>query len=159
MSTETLQRIASVTIDDKTIGRVNANTDHERNIAIFDLVEQNSFAPAGHANGPYAVHVSVVDQRLVFDVKTIDGNAVCTEFLSLTPLRKILRDYYMVCDTYYAAIRTHTPAQIEAIDMGRRGLHNEAAQMIQDKLASAVTIDFQTARQLFTLITALFAKN
>lgn len=159
MSTETLQRIASVTIDDKTIGRGNSNTEHERNIAIFDLVEQNSFAPAVHAQGPYALHVSVADQKLVFDIKTLDGNAVALETVSLTPLRKILRDYYMVCDTYYAAIRTHTPAQIEAIDMGRRSLHNEAAQMIQDRLSSAVTMDFQTARQLFTLVTALFAKN
>lgn len=159
MTPDPQKRLTAVTLDDKTIERSTPDREHERAIAIFDLVERNSFAPAGHEGGPYALQLSMAEGRLLFDIRTETGEPVCTESLSITPLRKILRDYFMMCDTYYAAIRTHTPAQIEAIDLGRRGLHNEAAQMLLDHFENRISLDFQTARQLFTLLAALLAKG
>lgn len=159
MTVDTRKRLIAVTLDEKTIARATADREHERAIAIYDLVEQNSFAPAGHDEGPYALQIGVIDSRLIFDVRTAGNEAVCSKAVSIAPLRRILRDYFMVCENYYAAIRTQTPAQIEAIDMGRRGLHNEAAQLLQDALEDSIVIDFQTARQFFTLLVALLGKG
>ncbi|HWK66122.1 MAG TPA: UPF0262 family protein [Rhizobiaceae bacterium] len=141
---------------DESIGRSTPDVEHERAVAIFDLIEENSFAPVNAASaGPYKLRLSLVDSRLVFAIARENGEEVVTHILSLTPFRRIVRDYYMICESYYAAIRTSTPSQIEAIDMGRRGLHNEGSQTLKDRLAGKIDIDFDTARRLFTLVCVL----
>ncbi len=148
-------RLASVALDEGSIGRGTPDQEHERQIAIYDLVEVNSFGVPDHDGGPYALHLAMRDKKLVFDIREIDGTPVIAHVLSLTPFRRILRDYFMVCESYYAAIRTATPAQIEAIDMGRRGLHDEGAQVLAERLNGKIACDFDTARRIFTLLTAL----
>jgi uncharacterized protein (UPF0262 family) len=148
-------RLASVTLDEASIGRGTPDQEHERQIAIYDLVEVNSFSVPDHEGGPYALHVAMRDKKLVFDIRQTDGEPVIAHLLSLTPFRRILRDYFMVCESYYAAIRTATPTQIEAIDMGRRGLHDEGAQILAERLKGKITCDFDTSRRIFTLLTAL----
>jgi uncharacterized protein (UPF0262 family) len=152
-------RLISVTLDENSIGRGSADQEHERAIAVYDLIEENSFALIGHNGGPYALNISLMDAKLVFDVRDRNGNAVVTHILSLTPFKRILKDYFMICDAYYAAIRTATPRRIEAIDMGRRGLHNEGAQLLAERLKGKIETDVDTARRLFTLITALHWKG
>lgn len=148
-------RLIDVELDDS-IGRSTPDVEHERAVAIFDLIEENSFAPINDAGaGPYKLRLSLVDSRLVFAIARENGDAVVTHILSLTPFRRIVKDYYMICESYYAAIRTSTPSQIEAIDMGRRGLHNEGSQTLKDRLAGKIDIDFDTARRLFTLVCVL----
>ncbi len=153
------QRLVSVTLDDVSIGRSSPDIDHEREVAIYDLLEMNSFAPVGHDDGPYALHLSVNGNRLVFDIRLQDGSPVVAHLFSLSPLRRIVKDYYMICDSYYQAIRTATPDKIEAIDMGRRGIHNEGSQVLMERLKDKVTIDLDTARRLFTLICVLHWKG
>jgi uncharacterized protein (UPF0262 family) len=156
----TRDRLAAVTLDEESIGPGNADQAHERKIAIYDLVEENSFGLPGQDAGPYALRLALVDAKLVFEVSaTSGGEPLATHVLSLTPLRGILKDYFLVCESYYAAIRTATPAQIEAIDMGRRGLHDEAAAILAERLAGKITCDLPTARRLFTLVTALHWKG
>jgi uncharacterized protein (UPF0262 family) len=148
-------RLVDVELDES-IGRSTPDVEHERAVAIFDLIEENSFHPVGDAgSGPYRLKLSLVDGRLVFTVTREGGEAVITHILSLTPFRRIVKDYYMICESYYDAIRTSTPSQIEAIDMGRRGLHNEGSQTLLDRLAGKIEIDFDTARRLFTLVCVL----
>ncbi len=153
------RRLVAVTLDEASIGRGNPDQEHERAIAIYDIVETNFFALPGHDGGPYALHLSLIDKRLCLDIRTADGQAVVAHHLSLTPFRGVIRDYEMVCDSYYKAIRTASPAQIEAIDMGRRGLHNEAAELLIQRLEGKVVVDFDTARRIFTLIFALHWKG
>ena len=153
------RRLVKVTIDESSIGRANADVEHERAVAIYDLLDQNSFAPVGHEGGPYWLHLAVVSNRLVFDVRAPDESPVVTHHLSLTPLKRIVKDYCMICDSYYAAIRTSTPSQIEAIDMGRRALHNEGTDLLIERLKNKIRVDFDTARHLFTLITVLHWKG
>jgi len=153
------QRLAVVTLDEETIGRANEDVEHEREVAIYDLLEQNSFAPVGHSNGPYALHLSINGNRLVFDIKRVDGTPVVAHLLSLTPLRRIVKDYYLICDSYYQAIRTATPDKIEAIDMGRRAIHNDGSQILMERLKGKVTVDIDTARRLFTLLCVLHWKG
>jgi uncharacterized protein (UPF0262 family) len=153
------QRLVKITLDENSIGRAGADVEHERAVAIYDLLEQNSFAPVGHDGGPYWLHLAVVSNRLVFDVRAPDESPVVTHHLSLTPLKRIVKDYFMICDSYYAAIRTSTPSQIEAIDMGRRALHNEGSELLMERLKNKVAIDFDTARHLFTLVTVLHWKG
>ena len=153
------QHLTGVTLDEASLGRGSPDQEHERAIAIYDLIERNHFALPGHDGGPYHAHLALVERRLVFDIRQADGAPVVAHHLSLTPFRRIIRDYEMVCESYYAAIRTATPSQIEAIDMGRRGLHDEAAGILVDRLAAKVEIDFDTARRLFTLIYALHWKG
>jgi len=152
-------RLMSVTLDENSIGRGSADQEHERAIAVYDLIEENSFALVGHNGGPYALAISLVDAKLVFDIRDESGASVVTHILSLTPFKRILKDYFMVCDAYYSAIRTATPSRIEAIDMGRRGLHNEGAQLLLERLKGKIDCDQDTARRLFTLITALHWKG
>jgi len=152
-------RLVAVTLDENSIGRSGPDIEHERAVAIYDLIEQNSFAPDGHDGGPYALHLSMAENRLVFDIRLADGTPVAAHLLSMTPFRKIVKDYFMICDSYYAAIRTATPDRIEAIDMGRRGLHDEGSSILMDRLKDKVTIDFDTARRLFTLICVLHWKG
>jgi uncharacterized protein (UPF0262 family) len=141
---------------DESIGRSTPDVEHERAVAIFDLIEENSFHPVSDpGTGPYRLKLSLVDSRLVFAVSRENGEQVITHILSLTPFRRIVKDYYMICESYYDAIRSSTPSQIEAIDMGRRGLHNEGSQTLMDRLSGKLEIDFDTARRLFTLVCVL----
>lgn len=141
---------------DESIGRSTPDVEHERAVAIFDLIEENSFLPVGDSGaGPYRLKLSLVESRLVFAIAREGGDAVATHILSLTPFRRIVRDYYMICESYYEAIRSSTPSKIEAIDMGRRGLHNEGSQTLMDRLSGKIEMDFDTARRLFTLVCVL----
>jgi len=148
-------RIASIEIDEKSLAPAGPDAEHERKVAIFDLIESNSFKVLGHEGGPYNVVLSLADNRLVFDILEQNGSPVRKLLLSLTALRRVIKDYFMICDSYYDAIRSSSPSQIEAIDMGRRGIHNEAAEIVIERLQDKVTIDFQTARRIFTLLAAL----
>ncbi len=120
-------RLCDVVLDDS-IGRSTPDVEHERAVAIFDLIEENRFEPVGHEGGPYKLNISLVEQKLVFSITTEAGEAVATHILSLTPFRRIIKDYFMICESYYEAIRSSTPSQIEAIDMGRRGIHNDGSE-------------------------------
>jgi len=153
------KRLVAVTLDDASIGRGTPDQEHEREIAIYDLIEDNVFTLTGHDGGPYSLLLALHEAKLAFDIRTDEGEKVVTHILSLTPFRKILKDYFMICESYYAAIRTATPAQIEAIDMGRRGLHNEGAQLLAERLKGKVECDMDTSRRLFTLVTALHWKG
>ena len=145
---------------DESIGRSTPDVEHERAVAIFDLIEENSFCPVNDTGaGPYKLKLSLVEHRLVFNISRESGETVATHILSLTPFRRIVKDYYMICESYYAAIRTSTPSQIEAIDMGRRGLHNEGSELLRERLAGKIEVDLDTARRLFTLICALHIKS
>ena len=152
-------RIVSIEIDEKSLAPAGPDADHERKVAIFDILEGNTFRIVGHEGGPYAVVLSLADNRLVFDVAEESGAPVRKMMLSLTTLRRVIKDYFMICDSYYDAIRNSTPSQIEAIDMGRRGLHNEGSQILTEKLADKVEVDFDTSRRLFTLVCALHARG
>jgi len=148
-------RLCDVVLDES-IGRSTPDVEHERAVAIFDLIEENSFEPVGHAGGPYKLSISLVDAKLVFTIKTESDEAVATHILSLTPFRRIIKDYFMICESYYEAIRSSTPSQIEAIDMGRRGIHNDGSQTLMDRLSGKIKVDFDTARRLFTLVCVLY---
>ena len=152
-------RIVAVTLDEESIGRSGPDIEHERAIAIYDLVEQNLFAPADADNGPFTLHLGITGSRLMFDIRREDGSAVVVHLLSLTPFRRIVKDYFLICDSYYQAIRTATPDKIEAIDMGRRGIHDEGSRTLQERLKGKVRVDFETARRLFTLISVLHWKG
>ena len=152
-------RIVAVTLDEESIGRSGPDIEHERAVAIYDLIEDNSFAPANHDDGPYALHLSITENRLVFDIRRQDGAPLMAHLLSLTPFRKIVKDYFLICDSYYHAIRTATPDKIEAIDMGRRGVHDEGSRTLMDRLDGKVRVDFETARRLFTLSSCLHWKG
>jgi len=141
-------RIVAVTLDEESIGRSGPDIEHERAIAIYDLVEKNLFAPEGASEGPFTLHIGITGNRLMFDIRKEDGTPVVAHLLSLTPFRRIVKDYFMICDSYYEAIRTATPDKIEAIDMGRRGIHDEGSRTLQERLKGKVRIDFETARRL-----------
>jgi uncharacterized protein (UPF0262 family) len=153
------QRLVAVTLDENSIGRASPDIEHERAVAIYDLIEENSFAPVGHDGGPYTLNLGLKENRLVFDIRLANGKPVTVHLLSLTPFKRIVKDYFLICDSYYAAIRIATPDRIEAIDMGRRGLHNEGSRILQDALKRKVKVDFDTARRLFTLICVLHWKG
>ena len=152
-------RIVAVTLDEESIGRSGPDIEHERAIAIYDLVEQNLFAPEGVDAGPYTLHIAITGNRLMFDIRKEDSSPVVAHLLSLTPFRRVVKDYFMICDSYYQAIRTATPDKIEAIDMGRRGIHDEGSRTLQERLKGKVQIDFETSRRLFTLICVLHWKG
>jgi uncharacterized protein (UPF0262 family) len=152
-------RLVEVKLDESSIERSSADVEHERAVAIWDLLEENRFAPIGVDGGPWRLTLAMVENRLAFDIRDEAGTPVAVHLLSLTPFRRIVKDYFFVCESYFAAIRTSTPSQIEAIDMGRRGLHNEGSQVLIDRLAEKVEIDFDTARRLFTLICSLHWKG
>ena len=150
---------AIITLDESSIIPGNADQEHERAIALYDLNEENAIAVSGHAGGPYALRIALQEARLVFEIKLSTGEDVVTHILSLTPFRRLLKDYFLICESYYSAIRTASPSHIEAIDMGRRGLHNEGAQLLAARLEGKIETDFNTARRIFTLITALHWKG
>lgn len=153
------RRLVAVTLDEESIGRSGPDVDHERAVAIYDLIEQNTFAPSGHEGGPYRLHLSIAENRLVFDIRLEDNTPIVAHLLSLTPFRRIVKDYFLVCESYYRAIRSATPSQIEAIDMGRRALHNEGTELLLGRLKEKLDLDFDTARRLFTLICVLHWKG
>jgi len=153
------RRLIRVTLDEEAMSRSGPDAEHERAVAIYDLLEENSFAPQGHDGGPYALHLQFVDNRLAFDVRLEDDTRVVAHLLSLTPFKRLIKDYFLICDSYYQAIRTASPTQIEAIDMGRRGLHNEGSELLIERLKGKIDLDFDTARRLFTLITVLHWKG
>lgn len=156
---EERNRLAEVRLDEASLAPSNPNAEHERRIALFDLKERNSFAVPGEDRGPYMLDIGLNEGRLVLKAESADGAAVVTHILSLTPVRKLIKDYFLVCDSYYAAIRDAPPSQIEAIDMGRRALHNEAADALLKSLEGKLTLDHETARRLFTLICALHVRG
>jgi uncharacterized protein (UPF0262 family) len=152
-------RLVAVTLDENSIGRSSPDIEHERAVAIYDLIEQNSFAPVDHDGGPYSLNLSLAENRLVFDIRLSGGEPVMAHMLSLSPFKRIIKDYFLICDSYYEAIRTATPDRIEAIDMGRRGLHDEGSRILQERIKRKMTVDFDTARRLFTLICVLHWKG
>jgi uncharacterized protein (UPF0262 family) len=148
--------LVDVILDEGSLAAASADVEHERRIAVFDLKESNVFGVDGLDEGPYTLSISLNDGRLVLDAaRASDHCSVRVLILSLTPFRRIIKDYFFVCDSYYQAIRNATAAQIEAIDMGRRGLHNEGSELLVQRLAGKFSVDFDTARRLFTLICAL----
>ena len=158
MTAPATSRLCDVVLDE-TIGRSTPDVEHERAVAIFDLIEENDFQPVGLPAGAFKLKLSLVDKRLVFDIRSEADEAVVTHILSLTPLKRIIRDYFLICDSYYQAIRSATPSQIEAIDMGRRGIHNDGSQILRERLAGKIEVDLDTARRLFTLICVLHWRN
>jgi uncharacterized protein (UPF0262 family) len=152
-------RLAAVTLDESSIGRSSRDVEHERAVAIYDLIEENTFRPVGHDGGPYTLNLGIDGRRLVFDIRLTDGTPVIAHLLSLAPFSRIAKDYFTVCDSYYAAIRTSTPDRIEALDMGRRALHDEGSRILMERLKRKVDFDFDTARRLFTLVTVLHWKG
>jgi uncharacterized protein (UPF0262 family) len=152
-------RIAKIDLDERTVVRRNADIEHERAVAIFDLLDDNRFEPVGRGTGPYHLLLGIEENRLVFDIREADGTAVDKVQLPLTPFRRVVKDYFMVCESYYTAIKQASPSQIEALDMGRRGLHNEGADLLRERLDGNITLDPNTARRLFTLICVLHIRG
>jgi uncharacterized protein (UPF0262 family) len=152
-------RLVAINLDESSIGRGNANIEQEREVAIFDILESNKFELEGRDDGPYVLNLAIVEDRLVFAVRQDQGDDEFNVVLSLTPLRRIMKDYFIVCESYYQAIRAAPPSRIQAIDMGRRGLHNEGSQVLTERLKGKITVDSDTARRLFTLICALHWKG
>jgi uncharacterized protein (UPF0262 family) len=151
--------LAAVTLDETSFRSSSKEIEHERRVAIYDLIEANKFRPVGHGGGPYALKLGISGQRLVFDIRLTDGTPVIAHMLSLAPFRRVVKDYFVVCDSYYTAIRTATPDRIEALDMGRRGLHDEGSRLVMERLKRKVELDFETARRLFTLLAVLHWKG
>ena len=149
------QRIVNVFLDERTVVRRSPQVEHERKVAIYDLLEENSFAPVGYDSGPYNLHLAIEENRLVFDIRDEADRGLTRFNLPLSTFRRIVKDYFMVCESYFEAIKSLSPSQIEAIDMGRRGLHNEGGEMLRERLRDKVEIDRDTARRLFTLICVL----
>jgi len=152
-------RLVEVTLDEASIGRNNAEVEHEREVAIFDLLERNAFALEGHDGGPYTLHLSLADYRLVFTVGDTDRAPIQHVMLSLSPFRRLVKDYFLICESYYQAIKTQPASKIEAIDMGRRGIHDEGSQLLMERLKGKIAVDVPTARRLFTLLCALHWKG
>ncbi len=154
--TDDPNRIVAITLDDSSIKSWGPDVDHERRVAIFDLIEQNSFEPVGDAySGPFNVHLAIEDNRLAIQINAQDGAEQGRIVLPLSSFRTIVRDYFKICESYFSAIKTATPSRIEAIDMGRRGIHNQGSDLLQEVLKDKINVDFDTARRIFTLICVL----
>lgn len=152
-------RLVAITLDERSLGRANTNVVHERQVAIFDILDGNEFALDGRDDGPYTLALSIVEDRLVLNIGTPGGDTAFTVVLALSALRRTIKDYFTVCDTYYKAIRTAPPSRIQSIDMGRRALHDEGSRHLTERLKGKVTLDHATSRRLFTLICALHWKG
>jgi uncharacterized protein (UPF0262 family) len=151
-------KIKSIEIDEDSLAAASRDQEQERQVAIFDLLDDNYFEPAEASGGPYDIKLSLIENRLAFDIagQGPEGERYAKRhLLSLSPFRGVIKDYFMICDSYYSAIRSSTPQQIEALDMGRRGLHNEGSNLLRERLEGKVKTDLDTARRLFTLICAL----
>lgn len=154
------QRIADIRLDEKSVVRRNADVEHERAVAIYDLLEENHFAPVSGLEGPFDLVLRLVEDRLVFDIgRAGEGDPLESIAISVKPFRRLIKDYFEVCESYFEAIKTASPSRIEAIDMGRRGLHNEGSELLKDRLCERVEIDFNTARRLFTLLCVLHIRG
>ena len=151
------QRIVRIELDERGLIRRSLQIEHERKVAIYDLIEENRFVVVGFT-GPYALRLGVAENRLAFDVRDADGAELTQFALPLAPFKMIVKDYFTLCESYFAAIKTATPSRIEAIDMGRRGLHNEGAELLRERLADKAEVDLNTARRLFTLVCVLHIK-
>ncbi|MCX7325117.1 MAG: UPF0262 family protein [Hyphomicrobiales bacterium] len=152
-------RLVLIALDEASLGRGTPDQEHERAIAVYDLLEVNHFAIPGRDHGPYKLTISLIERKLCLDIRSESDQPIIMHFLSLTPFKRVIKDYEMICESYYEAIRTSSPAQIEAIDMGRRGLHNEAAEILMERIEGKLSVDHDTARRLFTLIFALHWKG
>jgi uncharacterized protein (UPF0262 family) len=152
-------KLIAITFDEASIRRGSSNIEHEREVAVFDILEGNRFTLDGRDGGPYKLNLSIVEDRLVLAVAQEDSDDTFTVVLSLTPLRRIMKDYFVVCETYYQAIRTAPPSRIQSIDMGRRALHDDGSRVLVERLKGKITVDRDTARRLFTLICALHWKG
>jgi uncharacterized protein (UPF0262 family) len=152
------QRIAKIVLDEHSVVRRSADIEHERAVAIFDLLEENSFAPKTDIAGPFHLTLGIEENRLVLDIRSTTEEPVERILVPILPFRSIVKDYFLVCETYFTAIRTASPSRIEAIDMGRRALHNEGSELLRERLGDRVSIDLNTARRLFTLLCVLHIK-
>jgi uncharacterized protein (UPF0262 family) len=147
-------RLVQIELDEGSLASLSSEQDDERKVAILDLLNSNRFEPEGAVRGPFRLKLSVVDSRLVLEITGPDFEHRL--LLSMSPLRSVIKDYFMLCDSYYSAIRNATtPSQVEALDMGRRGVHNEAADILRERLRGKVEMDEETARRLFTLVCSL----
>lgn len=153
------QRIADIVLDDDRRIRLSARVAHERRVAIHDLLEDNRFDPIGGFDGPFILHLGLESGRLIFNIHDKNDEPIVSFSLPLGDFRNLIKDYFTVCESYFDAIKTLAPSQIEAIDMGRRGLHNEGSRLLQDRLADKVIIDIDTARRLFTLLCVLHIRG
>ncbi len=153
------RRIAKVSLDERTVVRRSPEVEHERAVAIFDLIEENFFSPVGDHGGPYSLYLGIEENRLVIDIRTETEDPLGKVILALSPFRRIVKDYFQICESYYQAIKAASPSQIEAIDMGRRGLHNEGSDLLRERLAGKIELDNNTARRLFTLICVLHIRG
>ncbi|MEQ9814004.1 MAG: UPF0262 family protein [Azospirillaceae bacterium] len=147
--------LVALELDERTVARRNAQVEHERRVAIFDLIENNHFEPVGCGSGPYRLRLGMEENRLIFDIRDASDQPISRVPLPISPLRRVIKDYFTICDSYYEAIRHAPPSRIEAIDMGRRGLHNEGSAILKERLDGKIEIDHETARRLFTLICVL----
>jgi uncharacterized protein (UPF0262 family) len=153
-------RLSHVELDDSNLPPPTPEIDQERKVALFDLMEDNSFALPGREGrpapeGPYRMTLSIREKRLVFDVRTETGEPAAEFHLSLSPFRQTVKDYWQICESYFEAVKRLPPSQIEAIDMARRGIHNEGARLLQERLDGKAVLDIDTARRLFTLVCVL----
>lgn len=153
------QRIVKIELDERLVVRRNPDVEHERAVAVFDLLEENSFAPVGDFTGPYHLHLSLAENRLVFDIRDESDAPLLKINLPLSPFRTVVKDYFTVCESYYAAIKRASLTQIEALDMGRRALHNEGSDILRERLEGKVELNLNTARRLFTLICVLHIRG
>lgn len=152
-------RLIEITLDAKSLGRANANIEHEREVAIFDIIDGNSFRVDDMDAGPYKLHLSLSDERLVLAISPAEGGEPIELGVALTPLKRIVKDYFMICESYYEAVRTAPPARIQAIDVSRRALHDEGSVLLKEKLLPRIVVDEDTARRLFTLVCSLHWKG
>ena len=152
-------RIIAVTLDERTVLRRSADIEHERQVAIFDLLEANVFALTGRDEGPYRLHLAIEESRLVIDIRGETDEPVEKLAVGLTAFRRVIKDYFQVCESYFQAIKTASPSRIETLDMGRRGIHNEGSELLRERLKGKIEVDFDTARRLFTLICVLHLKT
>ena len=159
MSRDHTARITRIDLDRGSIVRWSREVEHERQVAMFDLIERNTFALEGGFAGPYRVALSLRDANLVFSVQAENGADATELVLPMRPFRGLIKDYFLICSSYFEAIKSASPSRIEAIDMGRRGLHNEGAQKLADALDGKVRLDAETARRLFTLICVLHVRG
>jgi uncharacterized protein (UPF0262 family) len=157
--TETCYRIAAIELDEKTVVRRTRQIEQEREIAIYDLLEENTFKPQNSPGGPYKLVLGIEENRLVFDIRLEDDSAHGRILLSLTPFRRVVKDYFLICESYFKAIRDAPPSQIETLDMSRRGVHDEGSQLLMERLNGKIELDRDTARRLFTLICVLHLKG
>ncbi len=156
---DTTHRIVDIRLDERSVVRRNPDVEHERAVAIFDLLEDNFFQPIGDYSGPYKVRLGIEENRLIFGIDANDDTPLTKIALPLASFRSLVRDYFTICESYFAAIKKSSPSQIEAIDMGRRSIHNDGAEQLRERLAGSIALDLNTARRLFTLICVLHIRG